>query len=325
MNTSIVAKQERSHVNRIGLAFFILLLTITVLQYAAVFIAAIFFPSATESNLFSWFLSVVPLYCVGLPIVLIILGRNHDRSEAKVSEKLRFSRWMLALVISFGLMFVGNIVGNLLMFIVSVFSGTQATNPVIDAVLTSNPIIMALVTVVIAPLGEEFLFRRLIIDRTRRYGELPALILSALMFGAFHLNFYQFFYAFLIGLVFGYIYLKTGRLRYSIALHAVINSFSGIAAPYILRTLTDISEKIPVDGTVPNIAEIIPLLICTLALFIYAFILLGCFIATIVLLIVLRKKFILCRGDGISSVLLSPTVILFLILSIAITVVQIIL
>ena len=69
------------------------------------------------------------------------------------------------------------------------------------------------------------------------YGEGLAVVTSALMFGLFHGNLSQLFYAFALGLVFGYVYLKTGRLRYSIGLHMLINFLGSVLAPTLLNSI----------------------------------------------------------------------------------------
>ena len=58
----------------------------------------------------------------------------------------------------------------------------------------------------------------------RRYGEKTAIVFSALAFALFHMNLFQFFYAFGLGLIFGYVYTRTSRLRYSVLMHMLIDS-----------------------------------------------------------------------------------------------------
>ena len=62
----------------------------------------------------------------------------------------------------------------------------------------------------------------------RRFGDGFALLISALLFGLFHLNMVQAPYAFLLGLWFGYLVLRTGSLRISMVLHACINLSAGV-------------------------------------------------------------------------------------------------
>ena len=92
---------------------------------------------------------------------------------------------------------------------------------------------------ILAPLAEETVFRRFFIDRARPYGEKLAVVTSALAFGLFHGNFAQFFYAFGLGLVFGYVYVRTGRLRCSVLLHMFINLIGGVVSVMALEQGTE--------------------------------------------------------------------------------------
>ena len=58
-------------------------------------------------------------------------------------------------------------------------------------------------------------------------------ILSALLFAFFHGNVNQFFYAFLIGGFFAYVYIKTGKIKYSIALHIILNLMGSVVSLFV--------------------------------------------------------------------------------------------
>ena len=88
-------------------------------------------------------------------------------------------------------------------------------------------------TCICAPLGEELLFRKLLIDRTRRYGDLPSILLSGILFGLFHGNLFQFFYAAMVGMVMAYIYTRTGKYLLCVAMHSLLNLLGGILIPAV--------------------------------------------------------------------------------------------
>ena len=96
---------------------------------------------------------------------------------------------------------------------------------------------------VIAPLCEEYLFRWLLLNRLRPYGEGFAAGASALCFGLFHGNLSQFFYACAIGVVFAAVVLKTGRLWQAVLLHAMIN-FIGTGLIPLLSGLGTAGERL---------------------------------------------------------------------------------
>lgn len=83
-------------------------------------------------------------------------------------------------------------------------------------------IIMA---VIIAPIGEELLFRgfvtRILLNR---YSPTKAIFISALIFGLIHVNPAQIPGAFLMGLLFGWIFYKTGSIIPGMILHFINNA-----------------------------------------------------------------------------------------------------
>jgi uncharacterized protein len=80
--------------------------------------------------------------------------------------------------------------------------------------------------VLVAPVTEEILFRGLILrGLLARHRPAVAVILTAFLFGVLHLNPWQFLSAFCLGVVFGWIYLRTGSVALCIAAHAINNGF----------------------------------------------------------------------------------------------------
>ena len=59
---------------------------------------------------------------------------------------------------------------------------------------------------------------------------MTAVAVSSVAFGLFHGNLYQLFYATGLGFVLGYIYAKTGKLRYTVAIHMIINFLGSVVA-----------------------------------------------------------------------------------------------
>ena len=98
--------------------------------------------------------------------------------------------------------------------------------------------IAAFITVcVLAPIFEEILFRGIILKGMLNYNVNPttAIIVSGFIFGAAHLNPWQFVGAGLLGSIFGFIYYRTKSLILPIILHA-LNNF--LSFTYILKNET---------------------------------------------------------------------------------------
>lgn len=84
--------------------------------------------------------------------------------------------------------------------------------------------------VIVAPLTEEPLCRGLILGGfLRRYTARKAVLVSALLFAALHLNPYQFISAFASGVLMGWVFLRTRSLLPCIFVHALNNASGWIA------------------------------------------------------------------------------------------------
>lgn len=190
-----------------------------------------------ESWWYIWVATFVPMYFIAIPAAgLLIRAVPVCRAEG---ERLETGRFLRLIPICVFMMLLGNYMGIGVNLLLERISGSPTVNPVETYAAQDSLWMRILFMAVLAPLMEELLFRRWFIDRMRIYGERLSVVTTALMFALFHGNFSQFFYAFTLGLVFGYVYLRTGRLRYTIALHAFINFIGSILAPTLLAKAGD--------------------------------------------------------------------------------------
>lgn len=91
------------------------------------------------------------------------------------------------------------------------------------ATASSTNLSQLLFACVVAPVGEEIVYRGFCMKRLQGQGHLFAIVLSALLFGVMHANLAQMAFAFLVGLILGFVAIEYSVL-YAIALH-VINNF----------------------------------------------------------------------------------------------------
>lgn len=179
------------------------------------------------------FFNDVCFYGVGFPLFLVCALRV--KPEPGLKRPMRFSRLLIAFLIGAFFIEAAATATNYIMETVSELAGYDFADRIQDMSVTTPLWAIFLFVVIVAPLGEEFIFRRLLCDRLRPFGEWPAALLSALAFGLFHTNVYQIGYAFLLGLMLAFVYLKTGRLRYTVVLHAAVNFFFGFMAEVVNR------------------------------------------------------------------------------------------
>ncbi len=85
--------------------------------------------------------------------------------------------------------------------------------------------------VMVAPLTEELLFRGIVLrGLLSRYRPAAAVVLSALLFAVMHCSPWQFFSPLILGILFGWFYLRTGSLGLCILAHALNNGFGILTA-----------------------------------------------------------------------------------------------
>ena len=87
----------------------------------------------------------------------------------------------------------------------------------------SEGIVTLISSAIAAPIMEELIYRRLLMTPLRAVGDVPAVVISALIFGLMHGNFDQFCYSFFGGIIFGLTAIRYGSIKYSILLHALHN------------------------------------------------------------------------------------------------------
>ena len=233
-------KQTRRDFSRIGAS--LCLMVVIWYALATVLEGALYAAVGGKGETPNWVTYVgsgVPLYLIAMPIAVMLMGKSTVIETRKFDMKpgLFFKLLLMCLP----MMWAGSVFGSMLSM---VLSNGEATDRVADLAMQTN-IWNVVFLVIVGPIFEEWLFRKQLIDHTRKYGEKTAILLSGLAFGLFHMNLFQFFYAFLLGLMFGYVYTRTSKLRYSTVMHMIINFNGGVLAPWVLtRVDLDQLEKV---------------------------------------------------------------------------------
>lgn len=281
-----------------------------------------------ESSAGIWIFGFLPQYAVAFPIGLLLIKKlpKHTPQRNGMTAK---AFWTV-LPITILLMNIGNYIGT---FLSMFLSSGNAENAVNDLAMETS-IIKVVVMVILAPLFEEYIFRKQLIDRTLVYGEKTAVILSGLLFGLFHTNLFQFFYAFFVGMIFAYVYVRSGKLRYTVILHMIINFCGSVVAPFIIsqidmEALEKMAQYNPeqiTDEMLQTMYSVMPGLIMLLG---YTFIWGGLALAGVVLFIINRKKITwqktelqLSKENVANAVYMNSGIIAFVILSVTLTLVS---
>lgn len=317
---------KKAH-SSIGWALCVILAAALAVQLVLKLVLDAFWPDGcwlTDSSTGMWLFTFAPLYLVAIPAGLLVM--KHVPASPPSPGKMSAKDFWIFVPICFFLTYSGNIVGNVLSLLIS---GGEAHNALNDYALDSNPLKILFVAV-LAPLLEEYVFRKQLIDRTRIYGEKNAVFLSALTFALFHTNLFQFFYAFLVGWVLGYVYLRTGRLRYAVIMHSIVNFVGSVIAPLVLsavdlETLSNLDPNATDAEILAIFSSVLPGL---LLYYLFALALLAVSIIGLVLLIRQCKRLKwetsekqLPAGSGLKGIYLNAGMVVFLIVTLGITVV----
>lgn len=158
-----------------------------------------------------------------LLILSIALNFKYEQVDfrALFQDRSKFKPVIIPILILFNIAFV------------TVIDPIIALIPIPDSIkeifvkMLSKDIWAYLGIAVVAPIGEELLFRRLMLPGlVKNYGVRNGILWSAFFFALFHLNPWQGISAFLIGIFLAWLYLKSNNIWLCIFLHFFNNSMS---------------------------------------------------------------------------------------------------
>ncbi len=194
-------------------------------------------PALAENDWYLWVLSVIPMYVFAMPIAYLLLLTIPKSAPQK--QKLNPLMWVGFLFLCFALSYAANIAGQYFGDWIYNMLGVEVENE-LEQMTSVTPLGINLLFVgVLAPIFEELFYRKAVIDRLRRYGDLPAILISGLIFGLVHGNFNQVFYATCVGILLSFIYVRTGSVLYTISIHAAFNMIGGVYTTELIRRMDE--------------------------------------------------------------------------------------
>ena len=202
------------------------------------------YPAIAENDWYLWALSGLPMYLVAMPVAYILLCFIPKSAPQK--QKLNPLMWVGFLFLCFALSYASNLVGQFISTWFSNLTGIQVGNELQEMTSVTPFGINLLFVGILAPIFEELFFRKAIIDRLRRYGDLPAVLISGLIFGLVHGNLNQIFYTVTVGMLLSFIYVRTGSVLYTISIHAAFNLIGGVYTTELIRRLGE--DLVPAEG-----------------------------------------------------------------------------
>jgi membrane protease YdiL (CAAX protease family) len=187
------------------------------------------FLGETGSYLINIFIQVFAIGIIPFLIYKISTKQKTKQIADDLSyKKISYKTVLLSIVIGI-CVFIGTIIISTLFQ--ALLSSLGYTNPFAGSKDSSSIglLVLAIVMTAIFPaFFEEFLNRGLLMNGLKKFGVKRAIFFSALLFGLMHFNINQVFYAFLIGLLLGFLTVISKSIWPAIIIHFINNFFSVI-------------------------------------------------------------------------------------------------
>ena len=175
---------------------------------------------------FQWLEAVMVPLSTALPFLLFLVLSRRDPSAYLRFERVEFMTGLLCVLAGLAVCLLANYPA---LFIEDLLSGVgyaPAENALREASSLPEFALEMAVTAVLVPVMEEFAFRGVLLSHLRPFGSGFAIVGSALVFSLVHLDFSNVIFALVAGLVFGFLYDRTGNLWVSIAIHSLNNALA---------------------------------------------------------------------------------------------------
>lgn len=220
-------------ISQAGLSLFVFILVVLGASNATGYLADNYFIEITKTDWYQWALNGICIIGIGFPIYYVFMRRIPNSARGEV-VKMKPSRFIMIFFICAAAMYLTNFISGILTVGIALLKGQKELfNPAAKAILNSNYYVALAYASVIAPISEELIFRKILLDKLRRFGDIPAILMTGLAFGLFHMNLSQFFYAAVLGFIFAYITIQTNTIKYSILLHMMINFIGSAVTPLV--------------------------------------------------------------------------------------------
>lgn len=217
-------QEIRRRCNRVGIALIACMAAVNLVGFGLTYALPV---SLLDSDLVLLLVNDFSYYVVGgLVLWLILRPLPTQTPKGDVIPFPRFIKWFfedigLTYSVAFLTMF-------LIWLIFEKLLGLTLTNSV-DSLSTMSLPILIVFSVIVAPICEEFLFRKLLLERLLPMGEGFAIVVSSVAFGLFHQNLYQLFFAAAAGMLYAVMAVKTGDVRCPMIMHAITNVLSVVS------------------------------------------------------------------------------------------------
>lgn len=187
--------------------------------------------SAENQTIFTLSLDlIITLISLVIPFAAVYYYNRTKLNVPKIETekpKVSFGIEAMFIIAGFGALLIGGqITQNLTLWFENITGITFYYSNFDIPTSVFGIVILFLRSAVMPAITEEFAMRGVVMHSLRRYGDLFALTMSAVVFGLMHGNMIQMPFAIIAGYILGYACIKTGSLWTSVIIHLINNAFS---------------------------------------------------------------------------------------------------
>lgn len=258
-------KKQLRHISTwIGMILTATMAVAFIANNAIFYIVGTWAPHISFEPWFALTVNAIGLYAIGYTMFSILMKRipnyndENEISEYALSKEIEneegsdktkkysFMQIIILIFISLAALYVSNIITVGINALIAYLKGTDIVNP-LETVIGSSSLIYTFIFIcIVAPVVEELMFRKILLNKLLPFGKKLSIIVSAFAFGLFHGNLYQMLYAFVLGIILAHITISSGTIKYAIILHVVINTLGSVVFPSLILSGSKIATAVAV-------------------------------------------------------------------------------
>lgn len=242
------AKQERKEIRKAGNIMGLCVLAYVFVQLAASFILtsnSAIYDKYLSSSIFqnSYGIIFVEFFAVLLPFgIMALINRKKYTTPIIPSKPIKFSQ--LCLWVGFGMLCcVGaDYIVGIMTALAETFGYELTQGETLDPDSPFACLIAVIATAVVPAVCEELAMRCCALGYIQKYGKAFGVVAVSIVFGLLHGNLIQFVFATIVGLILGYVTMKTGSIIPAVLIHGFNNGMSAMSTVFVYMYGEDASN-----------------------------------------------------------------------------------
>jgi len=169
----------------------------------------------------------------------LLWGRKRTAEDKRYFHEkvLKGKNFLMISIATVGLYFLAILISNIIGIVSP--DTMEEYNEMMNMALGGNIFMVLLATIILAPISEECIMRGMIFQNLRKYFSVPAaIVIQAVIFGIFHMNWVQGLYVLPVGLALGFVAAKSRSVLPCIFMH-MLNNFMSV----VLAILPEFCQK----------------------------------------------------------------------------------